>query len=142
MRGEYNTRQKRDMLAFLTGNNMKHYTLDELTREMHENGIIAGKTTVYRFMEGLAEQGRVRKYQNDNGSFYQYIDNDDHCDSHLHLMCRECGALYHVDCDLVGTLVSHIRDDHGFALDARRTMLVGVCRECTAQMKEEADGAN
>jgi len=41
-----------------------------------------------------------------------------HCDSHLHLMCRECGALYHVDCDLVGTLVSHIRDDHGFALDA------------------------
>lgn len=142
MRGEYNTRQKRDMLAFLTGNNMKHYTLDELTNAMHEEGITAGKTTVYRFVEGLADQGRVRKYQNENGSFYQYIDNDSHCDSHLHLMCRECGALYHVDCQLVGTLIRHIQEDHGFMLDARRTMLVGICGECAERMKEEVHGAD
>ena len=76
------------------------------------------------------------------GSFYQYIDNDSHCDSHLHLMCRECGALYHVDCQLVGTLIRHIQEDHGFTLDARRTMLVGICGECTERMKEEVHGAD
>ena len=142
MRGEYNTRQKRDMLAFLTGNSMKHYTLDELMGAMRDEGIAAGKTTVYRFMETLAEQGRVRKYQNQNEWLYQYIEDDAHCDSHLHLMCRECGALYHVDCELVGQLAGHILDEHNFVLDAKRTILVGVCGECAARMKEEADGSD
>ena len=141
MRGEYSTRQKRDMLTFLTGNAMKHYTLDELTGAMHTEGITAGTTTVYRFVESLAEQGRVRKYQNENGSFYQYIENDADCDHHLHLMCRVCGALYHVDCELVDMLAVHVREEHGFRLDARRTMLVGVCGECAAE-EEAAHGAD
>lgn len=142
MRGEYNTRQKRDMLAFLTSNNLKHYTLDELTQAMRDDGITAGKTTVYRFVEGLAEQGRVRKYQNDTGWFYQYIEDDAHCDAHLHLMCRECGALFHVDCEMVGMLSRHIMAEHKFALDAKRTILVGICGECAAQQGEDADGAD
>lgn len=133
MRGEYNTKRKRDMLTFLTGNHMKHYTLDELTQAMHEDGIDAGKTTVYRFVEGLAEQGRVRKYQNESEYYYQYIEDDSGCAGHLHLMCRECGALYHVDCHLVGELIGHIKNDHNFALDARRTVLVGICGECSAR---------
>lgn len=133
MRGEYNTRRKRDMLTFLTGNPMKHYTLDELTQAMHDDGIDAGKTTVYRFVEGLAEQGRVRKYQNGNEYFYQYIEDDSGCSRHLHLMCRECGALYHVNCTLVGELVDHMMNDHNFALDARRTVFVGICGDCSAR---------
>ena len=135
MRGEYNTRRKRDMLAFLTGNPLKHYTLDELTQAMHDEGIEAGKTTVYRFVESLAEQGRVRKYQNENGSYYQYIEDDKSCDDHLHLMCQDCGALYHVDCKLVGELINHIREDHDFALDARRTVLVGICGDCASNRR-------
>ena len=132
MRGEYNTRRKRDMLAFLTGNPMKHYTLDELTSAMHEGGIDAGKTTVYRFMETLAAQGKVRKYQNENGSYYQYIENDADCAAHLHLMCQDCGRLYHVECSLVNELIAHVRRDHAFTLDARRTVLVGICGGCAA----------
>lgn len=142
MRGEYNTRQKRDMLAFLTNNNLKHYTLDELTQAMHEEGISAGKTTVYRFVETLAEQGRVRKYQNGSESFYQYIEDDAGCGTHLHLMCRECGALYHVDCELVGELIHHVRDEHNFILDVWRTVLVGVCGECAGRREEGQNGAD
>ena len=141
MRGEYNTRRKRDMLTFLTGNPMKHYTLDELTRAMHEEGIDAGRTTVYRFVEGLAEQGRVRKYSNENESYYQYIEDDAGCAAHLHLMFRDCGALYHVDCKLVGELIHHVQDDHNFTLDARRTVLVGICGDCSAK-QEAVNGAD
>ena len=130
MRGEYSTRQKRDMMAFLTSNAMKHYTLDELTNAMKDDGIAAGKTTIYRFMEGLSERGSVRKYSNDGESYYQYLEDDTRCGEHLHLMCRRCGALYHVDCEMVGELMRHIKAEHGFELDARRTMLVGICSEC------------
>ena len=130
MRGEYSTRQKRDMMTFLNGNTLNHYTLDELVAAMKDAGIEAGKTTVYRFMEGLSERGKVRKYSNGGESFYQYIDDDAHCSEHLHLMCKCCGALYHVDCEMVSSLMEHIRSEHGFTLDAKSTMLVGVCAEC------------
>lgn len=138
MRGEYNTRQKREMLRFLNNNALRNYSLDELSSAMREDGILAGKTTVYRFVETLAEQGRVRKYQSEQGAQYQYIEDDESCASHLHLMCRECGALYHVDCDLVGALTEHIKNDHDFALDALRTVLVGVCGKC-AKIAEGSD---
>ncbi len=142
MRGEYSTRQKRDMLRFLTDNALQHYTLDALTQALHEDGIAAGKTTVYRFLEQLAEQGRVRKYQNETGFFYQFVEDDADCDSHLHLMCRVCGALYHVDCELVGMLSRHIRGEHDFMIDPKQSVLVGVCGACAARAEEDADGAH
>lgn len=136
-RGTYNTRQKRDMLTFLAGNPLKHYTLDELTEAMHADGITAGKTTVYRFMEGLAEEGHVRKYQNEGSALYQYVEDDSSCGTHLHLMCSRCGALYHVDCELVTGLIEHVGKEHGFRLDAKRTVLVGICARCDAETEED-----
>lgn len=142
MRGEYSTRQRRDVLRFLTENAMKHYTLDELTQALREGGIAAGKTTVYRFLEQLTEQGRVRKYQNETGFFYQYVEDDADCDSHLHLMCRSCGELFHVDCELVGMLARHIRGAHDFEIDPKQSVLVGICGACAARMGEKTDGAH
>ena len=142
MRGEYSTRQRRDVLKYLTDNAMRHYTLDELSQALREDGITAGKTTVYRFLEQLSEQGRVRKYQNETGFLYQYVQDDAGCDAHLHLMCRACGELFHVDCELVGMLARHIRGEHNFVIDPRQSVLVGICGACAARAGEDADGAH
>ena len=87
MRGEYNTRQKREMLAFLRQHDLEHYSVDELVFEMEEQGEKIGRTTVYRFLEQLAEQGRVRKYQSAQGVMqYQPIADSSECDAALHMM--------------------------------------------------------
>ena len=133
MRGEYNTRQKREMMQFISTRGLEHYSVDSFVEAMHGEGVSLGKTTVYRFLESLAEQGRARKYMSAQGntSFYQYIEDDSGCDAHFHLMCKLCGALYHVDCDHMAELISHISGAHGFAIDPRETVLMGVCKKCS-----------
>ena len=140
MRGEYNTRQKREMLAFLKRHDLEPYTVDELVFEMQEQGEKIGRTTVYRYLETLAEQGRVRKYQNAQGvTCYQHIQDHENCDAHFHMMCKSCGRLYHVSCDLMDSLAKHIHSDHNFRIDTRETILVGTCARCAAVGKEAQD---
>lgn len=131
MRGEYNTRQKRELLRFLKERNLQHFSVDEVVFEMQERGEKIGRSTVYRFLEMLAAQGNVRKYQNVQGATqYQHVDDDTRCDAHFHMMCSECGNLMHVDCRLMKAMADHLMADHGFKLDPRETILVGVCQAC------------
>ena len=45
MRGEYSTRQKREMMQYLSGHGMEHYTVDGFVEAMKEEGVAVGKTT-------------------------------------------------------------------------------------------------
>ena len=58
---------------------------------------------------------------------------------HFHMLCRRCGNLMHVDCALMRTMSEHLMKDHGFMLDPRETILVGVCEKCRGVGGEEAD---
>ncbi|MGX8707078.1 MAG: Fur family transcriptional regulator, partial [bacterium] len=118
MRGEYSTRQKRELLRFIKEGGMRHFSVDDVVFELEERGEKVGRTTVYRYLEQLAEQGTVRKYQNAQGvTQYQHVPDADACDGHFHMMCARCGNLLHVDCRLMGELTAHLMADHGFELD-------------------------
>ena len=71
-RGAYNTRQKRELLNFLQERSMQHFSVDEVVFELQDRGEKIGRSTVYRYLELLAEQGSVRKYQSVQG-ITQYI---------------------------------------------------------------------
>ena len=144
MRGEYNTRQKREMLTFLRKHDLESYTVDDLVEGLSAQGEQIGRTTAYRYLESLAEQGEVRRYQNLRGiTLYQHVAAHEACSEHLHLMCKKCGRLYHVDCSLVRQMFAHISADHGFELDPRESVLVGICGNCAKSAKgEETHGAD
>ena len=140
MRGEYNTRQKRELQRFLEERSMQHFSVDEVVFEMRDRGEKVGRSTVYRYLEQLAEQGSVRKYQSVQGVVqYQHVEDASRCDGHFHMMCSRCGNLMHVDCALMRSMSEHLMKDHGFMLDPRETILVGVCEKCRAGGGEEAD---
>lgn len=131
MRGEYNTRQKRELLSFLKERNLQHFSVDEVVFELRERGERIGRSTVYRYLELLAEQGVVRKYQSVQGiTQYQHVEDASGCDDHFHMMCSRCGNLMHVDCSLMRVMSEHLMKEHGFQLDPRDTILVGVCDQC------------
>ena len=143
MRGEYNTRQKREILAFLRQHELEPYSVDDLVFRMQEQGEKIGRTTVYRYLEQLAEQGSVRKYQNAQSvTQYQHIENPANCDGHFHMMCKRCGRLYHVDCALMDELTRHIYSEHSFRLDPRETILVVICGRCAGGEEEAENGAD
>ena len=143
MRGEYSTRQKRELVRFLQERKLQHFSVDDVVFEMQDRGEKIGRTTVYRFLEQLAEQGSVRKYQTVQGvTQYQHVEDSSACDGHFHMMCRVCGNLLHVDCALMGAMTQHLMEEHGFALDPRETILVGVCQRCRGEEGEKTDGAH
>ena len=143
MRGEYSTRQKRLMMSFLRQHDLEPYSVDDLVFEMQEQGEKIGRSTAYRYLEQLAEQGSVRKYQNARGvTQYQHVEDASACDGHFHMMCRQCGRLLHVDCKLMGSLAEHIFSDHGFRLDPRETVLMGICAGCSGAQEGEKHGAD
>ena len=143
MRSEYNTRQKRELLGFLQDRGMQHFSVDDVVFEMQDRGEKVSRSTVYRYLEQLAEQGSVRKYQNAQGvTQYQHIPDAARCDDHFHMMCARCGNLFHVDCRLMSALSKHLMEDHDFLLDPRETVLVGVCGTCRNQGEAAVNGAD
>ena len=110
---------------------MNHFSVADAVFELREKGEKIGRSTVYRYLEQLAEQGVVRKYQGVQGiTQYQHVEHISDCDGHFHMMCNRCGELMHVDCSLMRAMSEHLMKDHGFQLDPRDTILVGVCDKC------------
>lgn len=143
MRGEYNTRQKRELLSFLKAHSMENFSVDDVVFRLEGEGAKIGRTTAYRYLEALAEQGSVRKYLSAQGiTQYQHIEDGEACSGHFHMMCKRCGTLLHVDCKLMNALVDHIEQQHGFLLDPRDTVLAGICRKCQSEEEASAHGAD
>ena len=133
-RGAYSTRQRSVILDYLRANPRRKLTVDDLSA-----ALCVGRTTIYRLMETLAEQGDVHKYLSAEGArCYQYVENPAACALHAHAVCTCCGELVHLECGFVGALAKHMRSEHGFLLDEKRTVLYGCCERCTRA--GEADG--
>lgn len=137
----YNTKQKSEILNYLMNNSGKHFTVDELTARLSENGINVGKTTVYRQLEKLTGQRRVRKYDTGKNSAacYEYTsaEGGSECGLHYHLKCTCCGKLFHLECSILSNVNEHIMQAHGFAVDSARTVFYGVCENCGKSAKSE-----
>ena len=54
---EYNTVQKKALIAFLKENSARSYTIDEISNE-----IAVGKSTIYRLIPTLVSCGIVKKF--------------------------------------------------------------------------------
>ena len=90
MRGEYSTKQKRGILNFLKEHELENFSVDDLVFHLEQDGDKVGRSTVYRYLESLAEQGSVRKYQNAQGmTQYQHVSDDGRCDRHFHMPLQE-----------------------------------------------------
>ena len=124
----YMTRQQRAVLEGVKASPEGCATAAELTEQLHREGQTIGLTTVYRQLERLAQQGLVHKAVTDQGAYYQYCGHDEgNC---FLLKCEKCGYIRHLDCSHLGELYDHLLEGHGFAINPRRTMFYGLCREC------------
>lgn len=126
----YKTRQRKaleDILKETKG----HITVDMMMKLLAERGESVGRTTVWRGLERLVAEGRVRKYvQQGESACYQYLDDNGGCREHFHLKCEKCGRLIHMECEKMGSLAAHIEQGHGFRINPLKTVFYGVCTEC------------
>ena len=126
----YRTRQRELIGEILRENSNGHLTVDEIVELLGARNAAVGRTTVYRCLERLTAEGKLRKYSAAGESAcYQYIDGEE-CHEHFHLKCKCCGRLIHMECEHMHALSGHILNEHGFAVDPLCTVLYGICADC------------
>lgn len=126
---EYKTRQRFAVEKILSESS-GHMTAEDIVRALEAKGEKVGRTTVYRTLERLTEDGKARKYiSSGDSSCYQFVNNGS-CSEHFHLKCEKCGKLIHIECSHLDELSSHIAEHHGFTVNILKTVLYGICREC------------
>ena len=117
--------------------------LDELTRvtdfrsaqqifeDLHSQGHRVGLATVYRSLQGLAEDGRVDTLRSSDGeSLYRSCTSNHH---HHHLVCRECGFTEEIEQSQIESWVTSVAQAHGFAGVEHSLELFGTCASCQAE---------
>ena len=123
----YNTKQRNGIISFFKTRADKSFTLDDLLSEIETQGI--AKSTLYRIAAELTEEGILRKTRDGGGRkcSYQYIS----CGGcrHLHIKCRSCGKLIHLDEDISHRLEGEILYFSGFKLDTD-ALIYGNCPAC------------
>ncbi|MCR5484897.1 MAG: transcriptional repressor [Clostridiales bacterium] len=126
----YTTKQGENIINLLKSTGGEHLTADEISLMLSERGCAVGKSTVYRRLEKLVENGSVRRFIIDEGkrACYQYV--GESCKNHYHLRCDKCGKLLHVDCDYLDKVADHILEHHGFVMNGEKTVIYGTCPEC------------
>ncbi|MBQ3136148.1 MAG: transcriptional repressor [Clostridia bacterium] len=138
MNGTYNTRQKKLIEGFLKENLSSQYTCDEISEMLKQKGTPVGKTTVYRCVERLTHEGKVRKIVGvaSKSAQYQYIDEEMNCSGHMHLKCLNCGEFIHLGCDFLDGVNEHIYIHHRFKIDNSKSVLYGLCDKCSDSIQE------
>ncbi len=131
MRGEYTTRQRALILNFIKESS-SHLTVYDIIEGLKLQGVSVGKATVYRTLEKLCESGLVRKFVIDekSGACYQYA-RDAECANHFHLKCVKCGKLIHLSCSFMSEMEKHILAEHNFKVSSGKTVIYGMCNECS-----------
>lgn len=130
---EYVTEQKKILKRILEENSDSAYTVEELMAKLRERcgDSAPGKSTVYRLITHLVEDGTVKKFSGEGSRKWSYqIVMGEHCDCHLHLKCMDCGKLIHLDESVSDELLDKVRTISDFSVNEEATVLFGRCGGC------------
>lgn len=124
----YTTGKRERIIDFLSENADRSFTLEEICDVTTDAG--KGKSTVYRLVSELVGEGILTRLSDGRTRHctYQYVGGE-LCHTHLHLKCKGCGRLVHLDHELSEKLESVVRSVGGFHIDDG-AFLFGTCREC------------
>jgi Fur family ferric uptake transcriptional regulator len=121
------TPQRQLVLQAVTA--LEHGTPDEICNEVQRTAGGVNISTVYRTLELLEELGLVSHTHLGHGPpTYQAATDEDH----LHLVCRDCGAIIETDASVTDALVHELAERHGFETDVAHFAIYGRCQGCSS----------
>jgi Fur family ferric uptake transcriptional regulator len=81
---------------------------------------------VYRSLDALEDLNVVEHLHIGHGPTVYHLA-DEH---HLHLICRQCGAVTELPERALDSLRTRVRRDHGFEIEPRHFAINGLCGDC------------
>lgn len=133
-----NTRSKTLILQCLNSLDGKHVTAEELFDLLKEKNTPVAKSTLYRFLSQLEQDGLVKKYfvGENSRACYQFVDKNSDCHEHFHLLCRQCGEITHFENPSLEKIIKSLDNDNDFSIDIKESPFYGTCKTCMRKDKE------
>ena len=137
MAKEYKTKSKTQILEYIRDQKDNHFSAQQVYDYLSGEKTRINLATVYRNLDKLAEDGVLLRYKSMGNSsvMYQYAMEEKDCHNHLHMQCRKCGRIIHLECGFMKEIAEHLERDHGFTVECEGSVILGLCRECA---KKEA----
>lgn len=142
MSAMYQTRQRTLIWEYLCAHPGEHIAAETIAEALRADGV--GKSTIYRYLDRLSAEGRIRRFfiEEGAGACYQLVEEAGECREHFHLKCLRCGKLLHLECDILKDAEHHILRRHQFEVDNTKTVLYGICGTCADSEQGEPIGEN
>lgn len=124
----YNRDRKEEIIALLSTESDLSFTAEQICEKVLGSG--GGKSTVYRIISSLVEEGVLKRISDGKSRHvkYQYL-GEKLCSEHLHLKCRSCGRLIHLNKTASESIISSLESSEGFLIDCTE-ILSGSCTKC------------
>lgn len=138
MHKNYHTKTGQLIEEYIRNNAEHSFSAAELHNYFEEQGISINMVTIYRNLDKLTENSLLIKYKSASSDayLYQYAGNEGGCHKHLHMQCKECNKVIHVENEAAEKLVNQLSDEYGFNIEFSSSSLSGVCRDCKNRQAE------
>ncbi len=113
------------------GRSDSHPTADELHRSLRRRLDGVSLATVYRGLDALAREGRIRTIESPGGSRRF----DSVMDEHYHVVCERCGRVGDVGLRMSAPLEAAVVRARGFRVLGHRLCFTGLCPACVTREK-------
>ena len=132
MQREYRTKSRQDILEFIKSHKERRFSAADIYDYLKKKDSNINLTTIYRNLERMTGKGEVLKFNSAQGEYsvFQYHEPGQGCDAHIHMQCRECGRIIHMEEEFMDYLNSYLRERCAFSLNMQESVLVGVCSGC------------
>lgn len=131
----YHTKTTDLISRFIQDRTEQSFTAGELSDFLKENGVDVNKTTVYRNLDKMTENGQLVKHKSmiSDGFIYQTVEDEHHCEEHIHFQCCKCGSVIHLDDDKTLEYLKSISSELGLQIDLHLSSLNGICHKCRTE---------
>lgn len=103
-----------------------HPTADEVYEYVKKNHPSIGKGTIYRDLNSLAEDGKLRKIVSADTAIHF----DHTLAEHHHLKCIQCGKIYDLDMDSIPDLIEKVHHSAEISIIGYDIIFSGICSNC------------
>lgn len=123
------TRQK-EKLQTLLFEKPHHFKAEELYNLINKEGKVISLATIYRQLDGLVKEGKLKKINIDNTFFY-----DSRIEAHEHFYCIKCQSVSDVIID-DGLLAKSFNEHNDHELLSQEVIFRGICIDCLKKEKK------
>ena len=123
---KYRKSKQRDVLYEYLQSDDSHPTAQQIYNALKEEFPSLSIGTVYRNLNILEEQGKVRKLQ--YGSTFDRFDAD--TEEHYHFICRLCGGVFDLELESQEHLEQQAAEIGGHKVEDHAIDFYGICSEC------------